>query len=222
MSLRVLVVDDSALARSAIVSILAADPDFLVVGEACDGYEALRMARTLAPDLVLLDLNMPRCDGLLATRLIKRQQPGIIVVILTVSDDAADLFEAIRSGAQGYLLKSLGPTDWVAYLRSFIAGNRSVPRAMANRIIAEIAGVAPVEEASRQSQTESVLTDREAEVLQLVTRAMTNREIAETLLISEQTVKNHLKRIMQKLKVKNRVELAVRAGRSRPDASSLK
>ncbi len=110
---RVLLADDSLLARRAIRTLLGRDSGFEVVGEAEDGSQALALARKHKPDLVLMDINMPGCDGLLATRLIKRELPHVVVVILTVSDDAGDLFEAIRSGAQGYLLKSLEPEDWL-------------------------------------------------------------------------------------------------------------
>lgn len=213
MSVRLLIADDSPLARSAISSVLAADPYFTVVGEAQDGYEALQMVRDLQPEMVLMDINMPRCDGLLATRLIKRQAPQTVVVMLTVSDDAADLFEAIRNGAQGYLLKSLAPQDWLAYLRGFAQGDWSMPRQMANRILAEFSAAT-----SPPAPAESGLTDRETEVLRLVARAMTNREIADTLVISEQTVKNHLKNILHKLHLKNRVDLAVYARRLGLDA----
>lgn len=208
MTIRLVVADDSPLARSAITSMIATDPTFTVVGEAHDGYEALQMVRSLSPDMVLMDINMPRCDGLLATRLIKQQYPRTVVVILTVSDDAADLFEAIRSGAQGYLLKSLDPQEWVAYLRGFARGEWSMPRELAERILSELS-----HQERAPGNAASVLTDRETEVLRLVARAMTNREIAETLLISEQTVKNHLKNILPKLHLKNRVDLAVYARR---------
>jgi DNA-binding NarL/FixJ family response regulator len=104
---RVLVADDNSLARRAVRALIKQDPELEVVGEAKDGLEALTMAKDLMPDLILMDINMPRCDGLLATRLIKRELPYAVVVMLTVSDDATDLFEAVRSGAQGYLLKSL-------------------------------------------------------------------------------------------------------------------
>lgn len=206
MPIRLLIVDDSPLARSAIASLLAREPDFQVVGEACDGYEALHMVRDTQPDLVLMDINMPRCDGLLATRLIKRQTPQVIVVILTVSDDAADLFEAIRNGAQGYLPKSLDSQDWLEYLRGFARGDGPISRALAVRVLAELS-------ADTARPVETKLTDRETEVLRLVAKAMTNREVAETLRISEQTVKNHLKNILQKLHLKNRVDLAVYARR---------
>ncbi len=211
MAIRLLIADDSAHARAAIASVIAREPEFVLVGEARDGHEALQQVRTLQPDMVLMDLSMPRCDGLLATRLIKRQAPQVIVVVLTVSDDAADLFEAIRSGAQGYLLKSLDPRDWLAYLLGFARGDWTMPREMAERMLAELGT------ASRPAAPPAVgLTERETEVLRLVARAMTNREIADTLRISEQTIKNHLKSILQKLHLKNRVGLAMYARRLSP------
>lgn len=208
MSIRLLIADDSPLARSAIMSVLAGHPDFEIVGEACDGQEALQMARQLKPEIVLMDINMTRCDGLLATRLIKRVAPQTAVVILTVSDDVRDLFEAIRSGAQGYLIKSLDPSDWVAYLKGFAQGHWSVPKEMAHKILAEMAPPEPP-----AAGIGVRLTEREVEVARLVARAMTNAEIAEALAISDQTVKNHLKNIIRKLHLKNRVELAVYAKR---------
>lgn len=213
MKLRLVIADDSPLARSAIATVIGADPAFDIVGEARDGYEALQLVRTLHPDMVLLDLNMPRCDGLLATRLIKRQHPSTIVIILTVSDDAVELFEAMRGGAQGYLLKTLNPADWVAYLRSFAEGQSQVSSDLASRILASMRPGTPGPPARSNP-----LTDRENTVLRLVGQAMTNREIGETLMISEQTVKNHLKNMLQKLQLRNRVDLALYARRhERPD-----
>jgi DNA-binding NarL/FixJ family response regulator len=128
------------------------------------------------------------------------------VVILSVSDDASDLFEAIRSGAQGYLLKSLDPEDWLEYLRDLIHGS-AMPRALAQRILAEFTPPVP------HAEPDLVLTEREREVLHLVASAMTNRQVAAALYISEQTVKNHIKSIMQKLHARNRVELTLHAKR---------
>ena len=203
---RVLLADDSPLARRAIRTLLKKDSGFEVVGEAEDGSQVLALARELEPDLVLMDINMPRCDGLLATRLVKRELPHVVVVILTVSDDAGDLFEAIRSRAQGYLLKSLEPEDWLEYLRDLMQGV-AMPRALAQRILAEFTPpVAPTE-------SDLALTEREHEVLHLVANAMTNKQVASALYISEQTVKNHLKNIMHKLHARNRVELTLHAKR---------
>lgn len=208
MSVRLVIADDSTDARATVCAVLARDRTFQVVGEAADGYEAVRLVEERRPDMVLMDLAMPRCDGLLATRLIKRRAPHVTVVMLTMSDDVADLFEAMRSGAQGYLLKRLDPEDWLEYLRRLASGDASIPRAVAARILAEFnAGPRP------PAPVEAGLTEREADVLKLVARALTNREIAEALRISEQTVKNHLKHVVQKLKLKNRVGLAIYARR---------
>ncbi|HEY8371092.1 MAG TPA: response regulator transcription factor [Thermodesulfobacteriota bacterium] len=210
MTVRVVIADDSPDARAAIRSVLGRDPMFEVVGEAADGHEALRLVAERSPDMVLMDLAMPRCDGLLATRLVKRRAPEVTVVVLTVSDDPRDLFEAIRNGAQGYLLKRLHPADWLDYLRRLATGDAAIPREVAARILAEFdTGARP----AAPAPTEVGLTEREAEVLRLVARAMTNKEIGETLGISEQTVKNHLKHIVQKLHLKNRVDLAMYAAR---------
>lgn len=201
---RVLVADDSPLARRAIRTLLEREPGFRLVGEAEDGREAISLARDLEPDLILMDIDMPRCDGLLATRLIKRDLPKTTVAVLTVSDDAANLFEALRSGAQGYLLKSLAPADWLECLHSLACGD-ATPPGLARRILAEFS--------PSQASPESNLTDREREVLRLVASAMTNRQVAERLYISEQTVKNHIKSLLRKLRLKNRVELALYARR---------
>ena len=203
--------DDSPLARRAIRTLLDADEGFEVVGEAEDGHKAISLARELRPELVLMDLNMPRCDGLLATRLLKRELPDTTVVVLTVSDEAGDLFEAVSNGAQGYLLKSLEPEEWLAGLRSLARGE-AIPRALARRIVAEFAAKTP------SPEPEPALTEREREVLNLVAAARTNKQVATALHISEQTVKNHVKSVMKKLGLKNRVELALHARRlARPD-----
>jgi len=209
MATTLLIADDSLLARSAIRTALESQPGFQIIGEAENGHEALKMAVELRPDIALLDINMPRCDGLLATRLIKRQAPEVTVVILTVSDDPADLFEAIQSGAQGFLSKSLDPVEWLSYLKSLSQGETSVSRGMAARLLA---GLRPTLKPDLE-EMEPTLTDREREVIHLIGRAMTNREIAETLYISEQTVKNHVKNILHKLLLKNRVDLAIYARR---------
>jgi two-component system nitrate/nitrite response regulator NarL len=211
--MRVVLADDSSLARSGTAAILAHEPAFTVVGEASDGYEAVRLVRELQPDLVMMDIRMPTCDGLLATKLIKRESPQTAVIILSVSDDPGDLFEAIRCGAQGYLTKNLSPEVWLEYLSGFARGETAIPRHVAREILHEFKTPRRPE-----FQLASTLTPREEEVLNLVGEGMTNRQIAERLILSEHTVKNHMKSILDKVQVKNRVQLAIyaREGGARP------
>ncbi len=207
MTARLLIVDDHLLSRKGIASLLAGMPEVEVVGEAADGVEALEKARALSPDLVLMDINMPRCNGIEATRRIKAELPEVKVVILSVSDDVQDLFEAIKAGAQGYLLKNMEPETWIEYLRGMIQGDTPISRALAARILREFT----VEEAAAEGTGDTRLTAREREVLEQVAHGLSNREIAERLTIAETTVKNHLRNILAKLQLRNRVELAAYA-----------
>lgn len=200
---RVLLADDSPLARKGAAAILARDPVFRVVGEASDGHEAVRLATELKPDLVMMDIRMPKCDGLLATKLLKRAVPETTVVILSVSDDPGDLFQAIRVGAQGYLTKNLAPEVWLEYLTPFARGEASIPKHVARQILNEF------ERPDAHRRVASPLTHREEQVLRLVGEGMTNRGIAERLRVAENTVKNHIKSILEKVQVKNRVQLAI-------------
>ncbi|WP_067623679.1 response regulator [Alicyclobacillus acidiphilus] len=203
----ILVADDNEMARKAIRILLDSEPRLNVVAEATNGQEAVEKAMQWMPDLVLMDINMPVLNGFEATRIIKRELPYMTVVILSVSDDAADLFEAIRHGAQGYLVKSLQPAEWVTYLLGILQGEAHVTQSMAERILAEFKTGSLKETPSAPN----ALTAREREILQFVKQGATNKEIAEALFISENTVKNHLKNIMAKLHIKNRVQLAVYA-----------
>ncbi len=202
---RILLADDHILFRKGLSQLLNSQPDFQVVGEANDGLEALAKAQELMPDLILLDVNMPRCDGREATRQIKAQLPYVIVVMLTVSDDEQDLFAALKNGAQGYLLKKIDPAELFEQLRGLARGEAALSRLMANKLLNEFAHSGPA------AQTEAALTPREQQVLQLVARGLTNREIAETLVVAENTVKNHLRNILAKLHLENRVQAAAYA-----------
>ncbi|WP_145050099.1 MULTISPECIES: response regulator [Paenibacillus] len=198
---RVLVVDDHAHAREAICSILAEDTTFEVIGTASNGQEALALTEQWMPDLILMDVQMPDMDGLEATRLIKMRFPYVIIVMVTVSDDVTYLFEALKQGAQGYLLKNLSPSTWLEYLHAIVSDDAPLSRELAYRILQEFP--APRSE----DVPDNPLTARELEILQWVSAGYTNREIADQLGISEQTVKNHLKNILQKLQLENRVQL---------------
>lgn len=206
---RVLVVDDSLLSRRGIVSILAGVEGLEVVGEAADGDEAVDKALALAADLVLMDIRMPRLNGIEATRRIRAVAPHTRVVILSVSDDIQDFMEAIRAGAQGYLLKNMHPEDWVGYLRSVVDGDVPVSRTLARTLLREFAAAQPLND-----PCDAGLTAREREVLELVAQGHSNRDVAAKLFIAETTVKNHLRSILDKLHLDNRTQLAVYAHRS--------
>ncbi|MEG6587686.1 response regulator transcription factor [Paenibacillus barengoltzii] len=201
MKVRVLVVDDHPHAREAIGEILAEDDSFEIVAYAENGDEAIAQTERWMPDLILMDIRMPGKDGLETTREIKLRYPYVKIVLITVSDDAAHLFEALKQGAQGYLLKNLEPGTWLEYLRAIASDEAPLSSELALRILQEF----PVNKRSNSEQPP--LTVREREILGWVAQGMTNREIAGVLHISDQTVKNHLKNILQKLHLENRVQL---------------
>jgi len=210
---RIVLVDDQPLVRNGIASLLRAR-GFDVVGEAGDGQEALEVIRRARPDLVLMDLQMPVLDGLGATRLLRTEMPEMRVVILTVSDDEQDLFEAVKSGALGYLLKDLEAEAFFEAIEAVGRGESVVPPRLARGLWAEFTRVATSDvppEAERER-----LTEREQEVLALVAAGRTNREIAEQLTISENTVKFHMRGILDKLHLRNRTEVARWVSQQRP------
>ena len=206
--MRVLLVDDHDLVRNGIVSLLKAN-DIDVVGEAGDGLEALEKARQLRPDVILMDIMMPRCNGLEATRLIKAEMPEIKIVILTASDDEEALFEAIKSGAEGYLLKNIKAEEFLAYLSGVVNGEAAIPPLLATKIIEEFARQST--RGAKTSAPESELTKKEIDVLKLVTAGALNKEIAATLGVTDNTVKYHLRNIMEKLHLRNRAQMAAYA-----------
>ncbi len=199
MSFRILIGDDHEHARKAMRMILAEDDRFTIVGEAKRGDEILPLTEQLMPDMILMDINMPVMNGLEATRLVKEKFPYVKIVMVTVSDDVTNLFEAIKNGAQGYLMKNLNPSIWLSYLHSLATDSAPMPQAIANRILAEFSNT--------KSTEDTILTPREQEILTRVAQGLSNKEIAKELVISEHTVKNHLKNIMQKLHLNNRVQL---------------
>ena len=203
--IRVLLVDDHTLFRKGLASLLQTQDDIEVVGEASNGKEALEKARELMPDLILMDIYMPEYDGLMATKMIKSEMPYVKIVILTVSDSDQSLFEAIKCGAQGYLLKNLEPRELFNMIRNVFRGEAPISSPLAAKILNEFVS----KNLNNQKSPEETLTLREKEVLTLIAEGASNKEIAYKLNISENTVKNHLRNIMEKLHLQNRVQLAV-------------
>ncbi len=206
--LRILLVDDHLLFRKGLARLLGAQPDFQVVGEAADGLEAVEQAQSLHPDLVLMDIRMPNCDGLEATRRIKAYMPDVRVVMLSVSDDEGDLVTAVRYGADGYLLKDLLPETLFQQLRGLMAGEAPMSRAMTGKLLRQLAQQS---QPTAQPSASEVLSARECEVVALVADGLSNAEIAEELGIARNTVKNHVRSILAKLGVKNRAQAAAYA-----------
>lgn len=198
--MRVLLADDHPLFREGLVSLLGSR-GIEVVGEASDGAEAVRLTRSLQPDLVLMDLTMPGMGGLEATRLIKAAMPEMKVVILTVSDTDADLFEAIRSGAHGYLVKSTSSTEFFELLEAVERGEAPLSRGLASKIVRYLAS------GGGGSAGVTGLTPREEEILRAVADGKTNREVASELFISDATVKFHMTNILSKLHLQNRAQV---------------
>jgi len=209
--MKVLLADDHALFRAGIASLLRA-AGHKMVGEAGNGIEALERTRELRPDLVLMDITMPRCGGLEATRLIKAEMPEVKIVIVTVSHDDADLFEAVKSGAEGYLLKDMSNEEFERTLDGIADGEAPLSQGLAGKILEEFARVSRGEGATEDDH--DALTDREGEVLRLVTEGKTNKEIAAALFIAESTVNFHMKNILSKLHLRNRAEAVAYALRS--------
>ena len=211
--MRVLLADDHALFRAGLASLLKAW-GMDVVGQAADGDEAIELTRRLEPELVLMDVGMSPCNGLEATRVIKTELPDVKVIIVTVSEDDQDLFEAIKSGAEGYLLKGMSEEELGSTLEKISAGEAALSPGLAAKILDEFARLAR-EGASKSAGPEGELTNREREVLRLVADGATNREIGLQLYISENTVSFHMKNILAKLHLKNRAQaaaFAIRAG----------
>ena len=198
---RILIVDDHAHAREGIRDILEEYEDFIIVGEGTNGQEAIELTEKLMPDIVLMDIGMPVMDGLEATKQIKLQFPYVKIVVITVSDDITDLFDALKKGAQGYLLKNLQSEMWYDYLRAFALDEVPMSKEIAFQILKEF----PQETSITKPDTP--LSARELEVLQLVAKGLSNRDISAQLFISEHTVKSHLKNILSKLHLENRVQL---------------
>jgi len=213
-TIRVLLVDDHALFRRGLQATLELEPGIVVVGECGDGAEALERASELVPDVVLMDVRMPRHDGIEACSAIKQAVPSAKIVMLTMSDDEADLYEAIKAGATGYLLKDLAAEEVASSIRAVQAGQSLISPTLASKLLTEFAAIVKRTDGP-QAVPGPRLTAREMEVLRLVARGMNNRDIARDLFISENTVKNHVRNILEKLQLHSRMEAVVYAMREK-------
>jgi len=213
--IRVLVVDDHVLFRRGLEMVLDLEPDIELVGEAADGAGAIQQAAELSPDIVLLDVRMPHGTGIEACTGIKEVAPSTRIIMLTISDEEADLYDAIKAGASGYLLKDVSIDEVSAAIRGVADGQSLITPRMASKLLSEFASMIKRTDDRPQQLPAPRLTDRELEVLKLVARGMNNREIAKTLFISENTVKNHIRNILEKLQLHSRMEAVMYAVREK-------
>jgi len=203
--IRILIADDHAIVREGQRALIETEPGMELVGEAADGVEAVHMARTLQPDVILLDLLMPRKGGVEAIQEIRAENAEARILVLTSFAEDDKVYSAIKAGALGYLLKDASPQELLAAIRQVNQGEPSMPPAIAHKLMLEL------QRSSDLPLTEEPLTEREVEVLQLVAQGLPNREIAETLVISERTVRTHVSNILTKLHLANRTQAAIYA-----------
>jgi DNA-binding NarL/FixJ family response regulator len=208
--IRILLADDQALFREGLRTLLSVQPDFEVVGEAANGEEALRLAETLCPDVVLMDLRMPVLDGVAATRRLCASQARCRVIVLTTFDDDEYIFEGLRAGALGYLLKDVASADLFAAIRAAARGESVLQPSVATKVVAQFARLANQAPRPGEPLVEP-LSERELQVLRLVAQGKTNREIAAALYIAGGTVKNHVTNILGKLGARDRTQAALKA-----------
>ncbi|TMD63944.1 MAG: response regulator transcription factor [Chloroflexi bacterium] len=207
---RILIVDDQELFREGLHTLLSMQPDLQVVGEARNGEEALRLAEDLKPDVVLMDLRMPVLNGVAATRRLKSTQPGIKVIVLTTFDDDEDVFEGLRAGAIGYLLKDVASEKLVEAIRAVARGAAFLQPSITGKVLAEFARLSPSLPPQAQPLVEP-LSERELDILRLLSQGASNKEIADDLVITVGTVKNHVTSILAKLGVRDRTQAALKA-----------
>jgi DNA-binding NarL/FixJ family response regulator len=212
--IRVLLVDDQTLIRQGIAMLLELEPDLEVVGAVGDGRAAIEAVERLRPDVVLMDVRMPEMDGVTATRELHRRFPDVGVIILTTFDDDEYIFEGLKAGARGYLLKDISSEEMAEAVRTVARGEALIQPSIARKVVAEFsrlaAGSPPAPERS-PLKLPATLTDRELDVLKALARGMSNKEIAAALVITEGTVKTHISNILAKLDVRDRTQAVLKA-----------
>ncbi len=211
-TIRVLICDDHALFRRGLVMVLESEDGIDVVAEAEDGEDAVARAEETVPDVVLMDVRMPKMSGIEATRAIADVVPSAKILMLTVSDEEEDLYEAVKAGATGYLLKEISIEEVANAIRAVTTGQSLISPSMASKLLSEFNNLA---KQAQQKVMAPRLTDRELQVLKLVAKGLSNREVAEELFISENTVKNHVRNILEKLHLHSRMEAVVYAVREK-------
>lgn len=208
--IRILIVDDQTLFREGLRTLLSVRPDLEVVGEAADGREALKQAETLKPDVVLMDLQMPVLDGVAATRRLRAEHPECRVIVLTTFDDDEYVFDGLRAGAAGYLLKDAPSEKLAEAIRAAARGESFLQPSVAAKVVAEFARLSD-KSPTRQPSLVDPLSDRELEILRLIADGASNKEIAAALFIAEGTVKNHVTNILGKMNARDRTQAALKA-----------
>lgn len=215
--IRVLVADDQTLIRQGIRLLLELEPDIQVVGQAANGHEALQQAETLHPDVILMDVRMPGMDGVAATRELGVRFPGVKVIILTTFEDDDTVFEGLKAGARGYLLKDISSEEMAEAVRKVAAGEALIQSRITRKVLAEFSRLATETDRQNSSKTGAIsdalsvpLTLREQEVLQALAHGLSNREIAGQLVITEGTVKNHVSSLIEKMGVRDRTQAVLK------------